>query len=531
MPYPPIKYNIDDACNLAITKNNKSSHLKIYLPSIPYSQIMRIINGTLVRLNDSKKGWEFFIAKSLKKIDSLTYDFVLREDVFFQDGTKLTADSIVENFKYFKKGAFTYTDIHNRLKNVEKLSKYKIRINLLEPYGMLLNDLARINLYTTSYLKKYAWSKNIIGDNTKVPGAYGSGPYILEKGFAVGLEQSDVIELKVNPYYFEKNKPHIERITIFTKLPIDEVIEKISKKEAELDIAFIPANKKTEIVNSKYAKLISKESTTNLTIQFNLMRKNSIFQNQDIRQALNQAINQKRLIKFSYKNEGKVSPFMLSSNSFYSTEISQKYLSQNKKFFSKKQLHKILNNLTLNVVTQDRFMYIWKGIEYQLKKYGVKLKYDVTSDESYVLNKLLTNRKYKYKWDLLIWGNADWYGHPWNVFFTLYTKNQWSAINEDKVLDKKLQKLFEIESTKKEFQDLVNEILEYTYKKAYILKVPTPNTLLAVNKEVCFIPNATAILRLWDTKVTPFHWSIRGSQSLPKNRTKHIYPIRFKHNE
>ena len=531
MVYPPIKYNFDDACKIAIDKNVKTSHLKIYLPSIPYSQIMRIINGTLVRLDDSKKGWEFFIAKSYKKIDPLIYDFTLREDVRFQDGSYLTADSVVENFKYFIKGAFTYTDIHNRLKKVIKLDKYKIRIYLYKPYGMLLNDLARINLYTSSYLKKYKWSNNIVGVNTKTPGPYGCGPYILEKGFATGLKQSEIIELKANPYYFKKDEPYIEKITIYTKLPIDEVIKKIGKKEGQLDLAFIPANKKTEIVNSKYAKLISKESTTNLSIHFNLMKKDSILQNQKIRQALNQAINQKMLIKFAYKNEGKISPFLLSSNSHFSKDISKKYILENKKFFSEDQLHKILNNLTLNVITQDRFIYIWKGIEFQLKKYGVKLKYDITQDESYVLNKLLTNRKNRYKWDLLIWGNDDWYGHPWNVFFTLYTKNQWSAINKDDILDKKLEKLFEIDSTNKDFQPMVDNILEYVYKKAYMLKIPTPNTLLAVNKEVCFTPNSVAILRLWDAKLTPYHWSIREDKQLPKNRTKYIYPIRLKHNE
>jgi len=529
--YQSIKYKVDDAASLAINKNISTSHLKIYLPSIPYSYIMRLINGTLVRLNSSSKGWEYFLAKKHEKINPLTYDFWLREDVKFQDGTLFDADSVIENFKFFKKGAFTYTDIHHKLKFVEKLAKYKIRIHLNKPYGMLLNDLARINLYTSKYLKKYAWKNNIVGDNTKAPGPYGSGPYILTSGYATGLKQSEKIILKANPYYFEKGKPYIQTITIFTKLPIEDVIYMISEEEGKLDIAVIPMDKKTEIVNSTYAKLISTESSFNLSIHMNLINPLSKLQNIEIREALNQALDQQKLIKFAYKNEGTMSPFLLSSNSFYAKGISQEYIKTPKVFFPEVKLKKLLNGLHLKVITQDRFLSLWKGIEYQLNSYGVVLDYDITTDETYVLNKLLTNRKNAYDWDLLIWGNGDWYGHPWTAFFTLYTKNQWSAIKTDIVLDKKIEKFFEIDMNSSEFQLAVNDILEYTYQKAYMLSIPSPNILLAMNKEVSFIPSSVAILRLWEAKVTPYHWSVRGDKKLPKERQMYIFPKRINYDE
>lgn len=523
----PITYRVDDAHKISMDKRVPSSHLKVYLPSIPYSYIMRLINGTLVRLSDNKRGWEYFLAKSHIRVDELTYDFELREDVKFQDGSSFDADSVVENFKYFKKGAFTYTDIHHKLYYVQKLSKYKIRIHLNKPYGMLLNDLARINLYTSKYLQKYAWSKNIAAENTKVPGAYGSGPYILASGNVTGLKQSDKVVLKANPYFFEKPKPYIETITIYTKLPMDEVIEEITKQEGKLDIAVIPFDRKTEIVNSEYAKLVSVKSSGNFSIHINLMNPKSKLQDVKIRQALNQAINQDRLIKFVYKNEGSASPFLLSSNSYYAKELSKEYLKKPKKFFTDKQLHEILNNVELKVVTQDRFESLWKGLEYQLSQYGVRFSYDVTTDESFVLNKLLTNRSNVYDWDLLIWGNADWYGHPWTVFFNLYTKNQWSGIKEDEFLDAKFREFFEIDISDKTFQKNVNDILKYTYDKAYMLAVPSPNVLLALNKEVDFLPSSVAILKLWNAKITPYHWSVRTGKPLHENRKTYIFPTRI----
>lgn len=529
--YKPIKYKIDDIEKITVNKKKENSHLKIYLPSIPYSHIRRLINGTLTRLDDSKKGWEFFLAKKYEKIDALTYDFYLREDVKFQDGTTFDASSVVENINFFKKAPFTYTDIHNSLKSVEKLSKYKIRINLLKPYGMLLNDLTQINMYTSLYLKRYGWSNINVGENTKVPGPYGSGPYTLVSGYARGLKQSEKIVLKANPYYFEKEQPYIKTITIFTKLPIDEVIEKITQKEGELDIAVIPFNKKTEIVNSAYAKLVSQESSFNLSVHFNLMKDKSKLQNQKIRQALNQALNQAKLIKFAYKNEGVISPFPISSHSYYAKELSKKYIKKAKIFFSEDELNNLLNGLTLKVITQDRFLSLWKGIEYQLNNYGVRLDYDITSDESYVLRKLLTNKKNVYDWDLLIWGNNDWYGHPWTSFFTLYSKNQWSSVKKDEILDNKFKKLFELENDNPKFQGLVNDILEYTYEKSYMLSLPSPNFLLALNKEVFFSPSSVAILRLWEAKLSPYHWSIRGNKKLPESRKEFILPKRISHDE
>lgn len=529
--YKPIKYKLDDINEIAIDKKNPNSHLKIYLPSIPYSYIMRLINGTLVRLDSSAQGWEYFLAFKHEKVDDLTYDFWLRKDVKFQDGTIFNADSVVQNFEYFQKGAFTYTDIHNSLKNIEKLDEYKIRIHLNKPYGMLLNDLARINLYTSEYLKKYSWSNNIIGENTKASGPYGSGPYILSSGYAIGLKQSEELVLTANPYYFEKDKPYIQTITIFTKLPIKDVIHKITKEEGELDIAIIPFNKKTEIVNSKFAKLVSKESSFNISVHFNLMNENSKLQNQKIRQAMNQAIDQKRLIKFAYKNEGIESPFPLSSNSYYARNISKKYIENPKIYFTEDEMHKLLNGLSLKVITQDRFISLWKGMEYQLNRYGVKLNFDITSDESYVLSNLLTNRKNVNDWDLLMWGNDNWYGHPWSSFFNLYSKNEWSAIKSDDILDDKFRKLFGIENTNPEFQIVVNDILEYIYDKAYMIRLPSPNLLLALNKEVSFDPSSVAILRLWDAKISPYHWSVRGNNKLPESRKEFILPKRISNDE
>lgn len=140
--------------------------------------------------------------------------------------------------------------------------------------------------------------------------------------------------------------------------------------------------------------------------------------NQKVRQALNQALNQENLLNFVYKKEGKVSDFTASINYDIVNKISKKYKLNDTKLKEEK-LHRLLEGLELKVFTQDRFMFLFKGIEFQLKRYGVKLIYDITTSEKDIYKQLLNTNKNKNtkQWDLLIWGDDDWYyQNPWTVF-------------------------------------------------------------------------------------------------------------------
>lgn len=522
----PIQYASGDIQKDLLAYRVKSSHIKVFIPSIPYTYLSKLINGTLVRISNNKKGWEYMMATSYKKIDELTYDVTLRKNVRFQDGSPFDSDIVVQNIRAFIKHPFTYTDIHHRLKSIEKISQYKVRFNLRKPYGMFINDLARINLYSNTYLKKFSWAGQTTGDNTKEAGAYGLGPYILIKGYATGRKQTPIVELKANPYYYEKGLPYIENITIYTQLKTDEAVDMALNHEGKLDITPIPFNKKTEAILSKYAKLVTTPSTNNIAIYFNLMKKNSVLKNREIRIALNKAINQENLLNFVYKKEGIVAPTSSSAN-YSSINKAIKNIKPYGKGLSKKEkkeIQKILNGLHLKVITQDRFMFLWKGIEYQLSQYGVSLEYTITTSEKEIYQALLTNRKSPKQWDMLTWGNDDWYGnHPWNTFFTYRTTSEWSAIDKDEKLQSYIDAFFS--SDEQSFQRIVDKIVKRVYEKAYMLAVPSPNVVLAVNKEVDYHPSSVAIMPLWRTKISKYHWSVRQGK-YPKSRQMPIAKVK-----
>ncbi len=67
------------------------------------------------------------------------------------------------------------------------------------------------------------------------------------------------------------------------------------------------------------------------------------------------------------------------------------------------------------------------------------------------------------------------------------------------------------------FLDVVNKIIHRVYEKAYTLSVPSPNIVLAINKEVDYTPSQVLVMPLWNTKITPYHYSIRKNE-YPKER-------------
>jgi len=529
----PFYYRSDDTTSVLINERVAGSHIKVFLPTMPYLYVSKLVNGTLVRSSGNHEGWEYMMATSYTKIDDLTYEFSLRRGVLFQDGTPFNADSVVENFTYFMQDPVVYSDIHKRLKGVSKVDDHTIRIHLYKPYGLLFSDLTSINLYTSAYLKRYGWStkEGSTCNSMQAPGPYGLGPYILKQGYATGRFQTPILELQANPNYYEAGLPYIENVTIYTELTSAQSVS-MALEEERLDITPIPFNKKVETVLSKYARLYTKPSTHSISIYFNLLKPNSKLKDQKIRIALNKAVNQANLLNFVYKKEGELAPTEASVN-YRSVKLATANLQtwgerarQNPE--EERELKKILNGLELDVITMDRFMFLWRGIEYQLKKYGVTLHYTTTPNEKEIYEQLLTNRQSPKKWDILTWGNDDWSSNnPWTAFFAYRISDKWSAIDKDDIMQEYIEHFFDVAFQSPAFDEIVTKIVKRAYEKAYMLFVPSPNIVLAVNKEVHYEPSSVLLMPLWKAKLTKYHWSIRGNAAYPKEREAPMLPLRF----
>jgi len=520
----PIEFKDDDSLLRVSTKLHPNSHIKIFLPSIPYSYIAKNTNAGLIRSDDNDKGWTYDLAASHKRIDDFTYIFEIRKNLRFQDGSPLDINSVIKNLNHFKKNPFLYTNIDKIDFTVTKIDRYKFQIKLNQKYEMFFLDLARIYFYTDEYLKKYSPKGEETGSATSIAGTFGTGPYILKSGYALGVKQSEKIELVANPYYWDKRYPKIKKVTVYTQLNMNKALDYVTNNEGKLDISPIAFNKKIDTILSKHAKLVIRESTNNFIIYFNLINGNKALKNKEVRQALNQALSQENLLNLVYKKEGKISPFSASIN----YKIVQKIA--NKKEYpmdtlSEKKIKELLKNLTLSITTQDRFMFLWKGIEYQLNKYGVKLIFDITTSEKDIYNKLFK----KQSWDMLMWGDDDWYyRNPWTVFFIYEQDSAWSTIPSDKFMNSYIQKLFTTKIDTLEYENIVSNILYRAKDMAYTLRVPSHNKVIAVNKEVVYEPSKGGIIPLWKIQITKDHWSIRTDKNYPKHLQTPIKPKRVK---
>lgn len=182
------------------------------------------------------------------------------------------------------------------------------------------------------------------------------------------------------------------------------------------------------------------------------------------------------------------------------------------------RLRGILAGLQLKVLAQDRYRSLWRGIETQFEKVGVKLQIKFTTSEKEIFGPLLqTNAGLNTEqWDLLIWGNDDWYfNHPFTAFFVLRTNNVWSTVYPDPTMDRYIEDMFRTSVSDRAFVSICEKIMRRAYEEAYMLFVPTPNKVFAVNKEVVFRPYKMACIPLWKIEVTDRHWSVRGDSSYP----------------
>ncbi len=515
--FEPLVLREDDAAQRAQPALVKGSHVKVFIPSLPYLYTSHSINAALLRPSDNEQGWEYDMATAYRQIDEKTYEFKLREGVQFQDGSPFNADAVVLNMGYFKKKPTLYSKIHLVFDRAEKVDDYTVRFHLTEKYGSFLNDVIWMQFYTEPYLRKFGWNGKSNCPNLAEPGPYGLGPYVLKEGYVEGDRHTKEVVLEANPHYWDKRYPKVEKITIYTELDSDKARDMVLNEEGALDITTISPVDKVATILSPFAKLLTSPSTNNITIHINMRNGNPRLLEKDVRVALNQAINQANLLHFVYESEGDLSAVGASSNFPGVRTVSQslKPYSEVEDPYApetRERLKNILDGLELRVFTQDRFLPLWRGIQSQLSKVGVTLKIDVAPSEAEIFGTLLTTnaRKNKTQWDLLVWGNDDWYfNHPFTAFFVYRTTDVWSTVSPDPVMDGYIEEMFRTAVVEPGFVPVCEKIMRRAYENGYLLAVPTPNNVFAVNKEVVIRPYKMACMPLWKIQITDQHWSVR----------------------
>ncbi|MGL5053504.1 MAG: ABC transporter substrate-binding protein [Cetobacterium sp.] len=276
------------------------------------------------------------LVKSFDFIDNKTINFVLKDNIYFQDNTKLTSEDVQFSFQRMKKSQ-RIAGILPPIKEIVIKDDYNFTMILEKPFSAILDQLTHpaLSIVSKNYLEK--------NPAALVQNPMGSGKYILKKWI---LGEKIVLERFEN--YFDL-KPSYEKINIKT-IPLASN-RTIALETGEADLAFsLSPQDKTIIDNHKNLKFLSKPSYSYTYMGLNM--KSEIFQNKDIRRGINLAIDKEALLDAVLNGDGVIANSPVPEGVFGHNKNTR-----NLKYDKKKAIELLKNikgsNLTLAVMNNN----------------------------------------------------------------------------------------------------------------------------------------------------------------------------------
>lgn len=236
------------------------------------------------------------LAKSYEVSENdLEYTFTLKDNIYFQDGEKITADDVEFTINKIQDSTMrspkrpNFYDI-----KVEKINENQIKFILKKPYSPFLENL------TVGIIPKHIWN-NLDTDQFALSQynvePIGSGPYKVTK-----METLKKNMLLVPTYYeltpFGKggiNKPFIDKLIIRFYRDEESVVSAYNKGEIE-SINSISPDKMLSIKKQNSSSIKTTPLPRVFAVFFN-QNQNEILSYKEVRTALNLAVDRERIVK------------------------------------------------------------------------------------------------------------------------------------------------------------------------------------------------------------------------------------------
>lgn len=223
------------------------------------------------------------LAESYKQIDATTWEFKLKKDAKFSDGTPVTAEDVkytVDSFKDPSKNFKLSSDY--KFMNIEIKDPQTFEIKLEKPFQSLPLRLTCMCILPKGYLEK-------VGDEEFAKKPIGSGPYKIQEW----TKDNQVVLVRNENYY--GNKPKADKV-VFKIIP--EAASRMAALEShEVDI--ISGVQTSEIERLKGVsgvKVVGGPTTRVIFLGMNL-KTDTPLKDKKVRQALNYAVNKDEIIK------------------------------------------------------------------------------------------------------------------------------------------------------------------------------------------------------------------------------------------
>lgn len=262
-----------------------------------YNGLVRFdVDGNLVP--DLAERWEV-------SPDGKVYTFYLRKNVKYHNGDHFKAQDVVYNFKRLlssPKASYTWLlekvvgakefmkDTTKGLPGIEVLDDYTLRITLTQPHAPFLSGLCMPQAYIASP-RACEELKDKFGQNP-----VGTGPFKLKK-----WEPDKLVVFEANLDYFE-GRPYLDEIEY--RIIKEEMTAWAEFEVGRLDATGIPQAEFQRVINDPKYKpyIISRPGLTSYGIR--IMCNRPPLNNKKLRQALNYAVDRKKILETLLNNRG-----------------------------------------------------------------------------------------------------------------------------------------------------------------------------------------------------------------------------------
>ncbi len=220
--------------------------------------------------------------------DGLVYTFKLREGVKFHDGTAFDANAVKANLERVlnPENRLARFNQFNRVKTVEVVSPYSVRITLKEPFGPFINSLAHASAAMISPAALQKWGKDIAFHPV------GTGPFTF-----VEWKQTDSVKGAKFAGYWQAGLPKVDSIT-WKPVPENGTrAAMLQTGEADF-VSPLPYEQAKTLSENKKLKVIAQDSIIERYVSMNMLQKP--FDDLRVRQAINYAINKEALAKVAF---------------------------------------------------------------------------------------------------------------------------------------------------------------------------------------------------------------------------------------
>lgn len=223
--------------------------------------------------------------------DGLTYEFTLRDDVKFSDGTLVTAEDVVASFTRLKADGLPYAqDRFKSVETVEATENGKVRFTLSSPDAGFL-----LNLGNPFVVGSAVMSKEWLENNDPKTAMMGTGPFEM-----VSYVPNQELVLKRNENYWNAEEAaEVENMTI--RYMPEQSAQIAGLVSGQIDLMFPSSESMLQL--SRMENISTKAVASTNTVRININTNKEPFSNVDFRRAMSLALSREDVVSGAFLGE------------------------------------------------------------------------------------------------------------------------------------------------------------------------------------------------------------------------------------